>query len=253
MSIFTQATVVAELLAERIPLLNPAYVKLPANPGAYVWSKVQSAERELSRRLAVPLEPTEVFPEPPTEAEIAALAGKPFLVEPGYDMPPDFFSVASGFGTLQLRQRPVIAIASIRFIYPSIAASVWDVPANWIRVDHKYGQVKIIPGAGALNAPLSIFTMQAMGAGYNVPHMIRVRYAAGLANHATEYEDVLDLVKRMAMLGILRDAFVAQSGSISADGLSQSLSADISKFEDGVGDTIERLREKLNGPIWTAL
>ena len=43
------------------------------------------------------------------------------------------------------------------------------------------------------------------------------------------------------MLKIVADAFLPQSGSISADGLSQSLSVDMSKYS-------EFIDEALNGP-----
>jgi hypothetical protein len=218
-----------------------------------LYRKLLAAEADAARYLSVPLSPTEVFPDDPTDAELAELDGTPYLVEPGYDLTPDFFSVSSGFGTLLLRTRPILSVRSIKLIYPSFAATVFDIPMEWVRLDRKAGLVKIVPGAGSINAPLSIFSVQAMAGGYTVPYMIRVRYRAGIDATLPEYYDVRDTVFKMATLRLLQGAFIASSGSISADGLSESLSADVSKFGDDVDHSLDALKQKLLGPVWGVL
>lgn len=57
----------------------------------------------------------------------------------------------------------------------------------------------------------------------------------------------MDLIQKMAVLRIIEDAFVPQSGSISADGLSRSFSADAAKFAARVDDQLDALRQSLHG------
>ena len=56
--------------------------------------------------------------------------------------------------------------------------------------------------------------------------------------------EILDVIKKKAVLNVLADSYIPQSGSISADGLSQSMSMDISKYSDAIDDII-------NGPKGT--
>lgn len=217
-----------------------------------LWAKILAAEVELAGLLQVPLEPTEIFPSKPTAAELLALDGRPYMVEVGYDMPPDFF--ASGmWGALQLRQRPVLAVTGLSFVYPSLSTSVFNVPLDWIRLDAKYGQIRLFPTGQVVTAPLSIFVLQAMGQGTNVPHMIRVRYRAGIDASLPEFADVRELVLHGAGLRILQDLHVPQSSSVSADGLSQSESLDVSKgYEDWLA-RVESVRQRICGPVWGVL
>lgn len=214
-----------------------------------LWAKVLAAETELAGLLNIPLEPTEIFTEPPTEQELLALGGRPYMVEVGYDMPPDFFSPGV-WGALQLRQRPVRSVLRLSFVYPSQSNTVFTVPNDWVRLDGKYGQIRLYPSAQTVSAPLSIFTLQALGMGVTVPHMIRVRYSAGIDASLPEYADIRELVLHGAGLRVLQDMHFPQSSSVSADGLSQSESLDVSKgHEDWLG-RVEAVRQRICGPIW---
>ena len=86
-----------------------------------------------------------------------------------------------------------------------------------------------------------------MGGGGTVPHMIQVRYRAGLENAARDYPDLVDLVQKAAVLRMIEDAFLPQSGSISADGLSRSTSIDAAKYHEQVDARLDRLRDALSG------
>lgn len=253
MTIFTDKTeALNELRADRMPSAANTYLGGVIPSDALLWRKLLAAEAEASRKLGVPLEPTLILADEPTDAELAELDGKPYIVEPGYDMTADFFS-QQAWGALMLRVRPVIAVDSIRFVYPSMAQTFFDVPPTWMRLDKKYGQVQIVPGPGANNAPISIFAMQAVSSGSRVPHMIRVRYRAGIDCSLPQNFDVVDLIMQMAVLRVIQDTFAPQSGSISADGLSQSMSADLSKLQEGIDDRLDTLKQKLVGPIWGVL
>ncbi|MGR9108259.1 MAG: hypothetical protein ACU843_15165 [Gammaproteobacteria bacterium] len=218
----------------------------------YLWNKILAAEKEVERRLTIPLQPTEIFPDPPTSAELTALNGAPYIVEPGYDLPADFFGLEK-WGALQLREKPVISVAWIKFVYPNQGGVQFEIPSNWIRLDNQYGMINLFPSALTTTTPLSVFVMQSFGAGHNVPLMIRVRYRAGLDFVTGSYPDIEDLVLRMAVLRILKDSLIGQSGSISADGLSESTSTDVQKIWDGYNLEIDKLREQLIGPVWSVI
>lgn len=253
MTIFTdKAQALDELKTDRLAIAAETYLggQIPSDP--VLWRKLLAAEAEVARKLSVPLVPTMIFPEQPTPDEVAALGGRPFLVEPGYDLDPTFFG-SQAWGALMLRVRPVIAVESVKFVYPSMGQTFFEVPDTWIRLDQKYGQLQIVPGPGVSNAPVSVFTLQAIGSGVRVPHMIRVKYLAGLDCTLPENFDVVDIVMQMAVLRVLHDTFMPQSGSISADGLSQSVSGDLSKMQEGIDERLAHMKQKINGPIWGVL
>lgn len=223
---------------------------IPAD--ATLTLKLKAAEKEVSRRLGIPLVPTEIFSTEPTESELAAISGKPYLVEPGYDLPPGMFSMSMG-GSLKLRKKPVIRIDFIKIIYPTMENG-FEVPKAWIQCDKRFGMVSVVPGAGMMLAtPGAAFATIALSSGLNVPYMVKVRYCAGLENVEEDHPDVMDLVLRMASLKVLEDCFLPQSGSISADGLSQSISSDASKYRDSIEAQISDLKDALSGPVWGVL
>jgi len=51
----------------------------------------------------------------------------------------------------------------------------------------------------------------------------------------------------MALLKLMQGAFLPTSGSLSVDGLSESQSFDLSKYQDDVDARIERLRQSIHG------
>ena len=138
-------------------------------------------------------------------------------------------------------------MASMQFVYPQPYSGVFSVPTDWIRTDKKYGHIRLVPGTQAFAAPLSAWVMQVMGAGRTVPQMIQLRYTAGLRNAAQQYPELVDLVQRMAALRILQAQFVGASSSISADGLSESRSLDLDKFQGDIDQHLERLRQVIHG------
>lgn len=215
--------------------------------GGYLSRKLQAAEATIARLLGVFLEPTEIFPAvEPTDDELATLDGKPWAVEPAYDLPPDFVSVQR-FGFLHLLQRPLIAVRWVKFIHPTTNQLVFEVPQQWIRTDRKYAQLSMTPAGFAGSMPISMFALQGIMAGVSMPHMIHVRYSAGLGPGHPQLPAVQDLVLRQAALLSLKDAFPAQSESVSADGLSQSASQDLGKHQDVINAEAGDLRDAILG------
>ena len=214
-----------------------------------LWQSMVAAEADLARKLGVSLSPIEIFTDPPTDEELIELAGKPYLIEPGYDLPPNFFGIGK-FGCFRLRQVPVVEIKSIKLVYPNTGSILFNIPIEWVRCDYKYGLIHIFPSRMVTTVPLSIFTMQALTSGVNVPNMIRVRYSSGLKNVVQDYPDIVALAKRMAVLRIINDSWLPLSESISADGLSQSQSNDIEKLQKVVDNQIDALKTRVLGPVY---
>jgi hypothetical protein len=253
MTIFAdQAATLAELRGGKLALLPATYVNGAALSDMYLWNQVLSAEEEVSRRLAVPLEPTRVFSVGgPTSDELTELGDSPYLVEPGYDG--GGFEGLWQWDTLQLNTRPLISVQEVKFVYPGLNETVYVVPPDWIYPDAKSAilQFTAAPTAGGL--PGAIVAMNVFTLGRTVPQMIRVKYTAGLTPRHPTFRDVRNLVLRMAVLRILLDAFIPQSGSISADGLSQSTSMDTAKYQEAIDADLENLRERINGLMFGVL
>lgn len=210
----------------------------------YLWSKIEAAHADAQRELHVYFDPTVLFPNDPSQAEIDALAGARWAVDPGYDYTEDMIQ-PMGWTFIPLRQRPVISLESIKFIYP-FGGTVLTVPPEWIKIDKKYGHVRFLPTNAFLGA-LGGMLIGGMGL-QGSPQFIEVRYTAGLKNAAQDYPDLIDLVQRMAMLRMMHDAMLPSSESISADGLSQSKSApDLEKMQDSIDKQLETLRQRIHG------
>jgi hypothetical protein len=86
-----------------------------------------------------------------------------------------------------------------------------------------------------------------LSGGRNIPQMMHIRYTAGLKDVFTDYPDLVDLIYKMAALRMVEDAFLPQSGSISADGLSQTLSIDVDKYEATIEGKLDTLLQSLHG------
>ncbi len=254
MSLFPdKPTAVADLKNE-VALGAGAHVDLSGFSDDALYSKLMAAESDASHQLRAFFAPTVVIPEDAPQAEVDALeaAGTRYVQEPAYDYDPDFF-MGDRWGYIVTNHRPLISVQSIRFAYPDPMHQVWEVPIAWVRTDKQFGHVRLVPAAQSFSAPLSAFVMQALGGGRTIPFMIQVRYTAGLANPTRDYPELLDLVKKMAVLRILQSAFLPQSGSISADGLSQSASVDVEKWHDGIVDKLGDLRDAIHGVRMTVV
>lgn len=240
-------TAVAALRSEYSAQLS-SYVDLSKISDDDLFAKLRAAESDASRQLRVFFAPTVVIPEGAPQSEIDALeaAGTRFVQEPAYDYEPEFF-MGESWGYIVVNHRPLVSVQSIKFAYPDPTSQVWEVPVSWVRTDKQFGHIRLVPAAQSFSAPLSAFVMQALGGGRTIPFMIQVRYTAGLVNPAREYPELIDLVKKMAALRILQSAFLPQSGSISADGLSQSASVDVEKWHDGIVDKLGELRDAIHG------
>lgn len=228
---------------------NPAVANLSDTA---LLSRLKIAEADIARKLKVRLKPTMIFPYTPTEAEIAALdEGMPWDEEPGYDYDADFFR-GDSWGFIVLNERPVSKVEFVRFAYPAPSQQFYAIPDEWIRLDKKTGQVRLIPAGQTFAAPLNAFIMQAMGGGRSIPYMLQVKYVSGLSDVKTKWPDLVDVIIKQAVLGAIKGAFQPQSGSISADGLSQSLTVDMAKYDETIKEMLFGPKGS-NGGLWTAI
>jgi hypothetical protein len=238
----------AEILSDRLTVAAAAFAPGIAFTEAQILAKIQAAETDIARRLRIYLVPTMVFPSGTDPDVIETQRGDlPYAVEPAYDMTPQTFS-AGRWGFLPLRSRPVSAVHDVTLAYPGPAATVWRIPTEWVRLDPHYGHIQFVPtGAMALAGPLSGYLMSAMMNTYSIPQMIRVRYTSGLVDAENDYPDLVDLIKKAAVLRLIQDFFLPSSGSISADGLSQSVSVDMGSYKDQIADGVKHLSEAIHG------
>lgn len=247
-ALFTRFTAVNQFKNESLAFLDKSF-PVDNLTDDYIWDSLLSAEADASRQLRTFLEPTVVIPEDAPADEVSRLmdSGTKFVQEASYDYEPNAWS-GDGWGFMILRKTPVVSIESVIFSYPKPGSNILNVNPDWVRLDHKYGHVRFVPsGPMMAYGPVSFFLMSAIAAGRHIPGMIGVRYIAGLKNAAQDYPDLVTVVKRMAILRILKNAFLPQSSSISADGLSQSTSVDVGKWEESIENSLDTLRQSIHG------
>lgn len=218
-----------------------------------LYSKLLVAEADVARLLKVYLMPTKIVPDDASQAELDALeAGSmPWAQEAAYDYGPEMWQ-GERWGYIKTQSVPVIAVEGIRFVYPAPTQQFFAVPQDWVRVDRKFGHIRLVPATTAFTAPLNAFLMQAMGGGMTIPFMVQVRYTAGLTDVATKWPDLVDVIKRKAVLKLVMDSYLPQSGSVSADGLSQSMSMDLTKYGDAIDEALFGPKGR-NGGLWAAI
>lgn len=239
---------VASLRRDRLAVMLDSYAPGATITDEYLVEKLVSAERALERDLRVFFTPREMVTPatPQAELDALALAGEQVEEEPGYDYDPALFQ-GNTWGLIELRQRPAISVSKIGFYYPAPISLVYEVPIEWVRLDKKVGRINLVPTQTVMALPLNAYILSALGGGRNIPLMLHIRYRAGLQNAATQWPDLLTLIKRQAMLDVLADRFVPSSGSVSADGLSQSISFEAAKYQEEIDHKTEKLRSAIHG------
>lgn len=250
-SLFIKDIVVDEIRNDRLMAASNGVLSDIHDSDEYIWSKVRSAESELSHTLRVPLVPTRFFPHDPNESELADLDGMAWAVESAQDYLKDMFS-GDKWGYVVTRQRPIISIERLRLVYPTEANGYYDIPLSWMNIDAKYGHVRMVPTSNAILTGLMGVTIMGMAVGRTIPSMVRLTYTAGLQDVERTYPELLDAIKKLAVVKIVGDAFLPQSGSISADGLSESISTDMGKYHDEV-DRIVNGPKGSNGGLMTKI
>lgn len=239
-SLFVRDIVVDEIRRDRLMSAAAGVLQDIKVSDQYLWDKVRAAESDMAHTLRVPLVPTRYFPIQPTAGELGALDGIAWEIDPGYDYDPGMFQ-GDKWGYLVTRHRPIISVEYMRFCYPTQDNGFFDVPPEWLRVDSRVGHIRMIPASAGILVGSAGFALSTLINRRAVPDMVQIAYTAGLRNAAADYPELLDVIKKKAVLKVIADAYLPQSGSISADGLSQSISVDMSKYSDFIDEII-------NGP-----
>lgn len=240
--LFSLITSVPRLRADRLVGVAATYFPGQELSDDYLWEKLCAAEAAAERALRCFFCPTEIVPQGSAEVPTTR-----WIEEPGYDYSPDMFS-GDRWGLIETRQRPIISVTSMVFAYPSLTGNNFIVPPDWFRIDKKYGRINLVATSSVMTMPLNAFILSVLGGGRTVPLMLQIRYRAGLTDAATRFPDLLDTIKKMAVLSILEDQFIPGSGSISADGLSQSLSFEAAKYQEAIDRKLDHLRDAIHGP-----
>jgi hypothetical protein len=238
-SLFIKDIVVDELRNDRLMAAAAGVLQDIRVSDQYLWDKIRAAESELAHTLRVPLVPTRFFPRQPTPEQIEALNGMAWEIEVGSDYDPRMWE-GDKWGFIVTRQRPIIAINNMEWRYPG-GIGIMKVPEQWITYDARYGHVRIVPTVSAAFTGLVGMTLMAGVSAKIIPSMVEVEYTAGLTDVVNTYPELLDCIKKMAVLKVVGDAYLPQSGSISGDGLSESISVDMGKYHDAIDHII-------NGP-----
>lgn len=216
----------------------------------YILEKLVAAEADIQRQLRIYLTPRQMVPygtDPDVVASLtAANGGLPVVYEPGYDYSPRLFE-GNDFGLIELRQKPATSVQSITFVYPVPQVQIFVIPLQWVRLDPKKGWISLVPVQTSLALPLNSFILSALGGGQLIPLMLQVTYVAGLQNAAVDYPDILDLIKKATVLSIIDDRYIPTSGSVSGDGLSQSISMAMDKYTETIDKKIGVLKRSIDG------
>lgn len=254
MTIFkNRIAILTELRQDRLAMAAATLLPGVEVSDDFLYSKLLEAEASIARHLRVYLEPTIMVPDDAPQAELDALAasGKPWAQEAATDYTSNLFT-GDRWGYIVAQHKPIISVQSVRFVYPSALQQVFEVPADWIRLDRRAGHVRMVPSSQAFTAPFGVFLMQAMTGGRTVPNMVQLRYTTGFENVMRDWPELVGAIKKSAVLGLIKDAFLPQSGSISADGLSQSLSVDMDHYDDAISRVLDGEKGS-NGGLMTAI
>lgn len=257
--LFVRDLIVDELRQNQLILMAQTFFPGITLTDDFIWNNVKAGEAEMARRLRVPLVPTQFFPLTPAQdttgsiqTQIDALPpGMPWAVDSPYDYDPEFF-VGEKWGFIVLRQKPLISVSLLRFVYPAPTTGFYDVPGDWLRIDQKYAHIRLVPASSPFVAPLNAFILQALGGGRTIPFALQITYQAGITDAWSTYPEMIDAIKKMAVLKILENGFFPSSGSISADGLSQSMAIDMKLYRDTINNIIDG-PPGANGGLMTAI
>lgn len=243
-----------EMRRDNLMLAGQTYLQGASFDDDYLFDKLRSAELYAQHSLRCYLAPTIIVPDDAPQSEIDALEaqGVRFAQEAAYDYNYDFFT-GEKWGYIVTKSKPIISVQSLRLSYPTPNQQVFDIPKEWIRADRKYGHIRLVPNAMSFTTPVAAFLLNSISGGRTIPFMIQLRYTAGIKDVRAEYPELVTAIKRLAVLNVLKDSFTPQSGSISADGLSQSVSADMDKYQDSIDKIIDGVRDEIHGVRFTVI
>lgn len=165
------------------------------------------------------------------------------------------------YGFVQLRNRPVISVASYTLEYPAGEDAI-DFPVEWLRLDRWGGHLQVLPARGTFTQNLVSagggFLPLVFGGSDYIPDILRIVYTAGfeLGDESPIHEfglprAIKEYVGMKAAFGpfntagdLIVGAGIAQK-SLSIDGLSQSVATTASATNSGFGSRLVQYEKQI--------
>jgi hypothetical protein len=165
------------------------------------------------------------------------------------------------YGFLQLRNRPIISVASYTIEYPA-GQDVIEFPVDWLRVDRWAGHLQVLPARGTFTQQLVSagggFLPLVFGGSDYIPDILHVVYTAGfeLGDEGPTREfglprAIKEYVGMKAAFGpfntagdLIVGAGIAQK-SLSFDGLSESVATTASATNSGFGSRLVQYEKQI--------
>lgn len=208
----------------------------------YLERKIREAEDGFEREMGLLLRTQRIKCEPkPDDTDWD-------IEESAYDYDADFFA-GERWGYLRLRRYPVQSVQRLFFSYPNREAVVFEVPLSWVRLEKPYGLIRLVPDKQAAFAAFNSYLLSIFSGGRGIPQSIVVEYTAGLTEKQlqADFSDVLEWIKRQAVVNIAADGLMPGSLSNSADGFSQSISAKLSDYREDQEKQFKAMKQKIKG------
>lgn len=147
-------------------------------------------------------------------------------------------------------RRPIMEVYDIKYLFGD--QTIYEVPKNWIQVDHRMGDITILPVSGRMNMmPVQLGTVFPTLINRSfVPMAISVSYKAGMKKEDVPMNLMMYIFK-MAAIDIFNqwgDQIIGAgiaSSSLSIDGLSQSIGTTQSAMYGGASARILEYRNDI--------
>jgi hypothetical protein len=214
-------------------------------PVEEIGRKLRAAEDFYERDLAIFFKARRVASDPQRRGLVKStdgVDGDYDYAEPAYPFERDWFG-PERWGLTMLNRRPVRSIDRMFIQLPTgqpLGQSGFVIDPKWIVPDFQYGEIRLLPFAGAtLQAAMPQLLALYMMGSQTIPHIVYVDYTAGFDKDGEElvadHNDLLEGVRLLTTLflfGVLTSIRTGgvQSQSLSEDGLSRSQSFMGGKF-----------------------
>lgn len=204
-----------------------------------IADKLRAAEDLFEHELQIFWQEQRVASDPEMRPALGAQGTTWDVSQPAFNYPDDFY-LDGKFGRTDLNYRPVRAITRGVFAYATAQAdSMTPIPAEWFRLDRKFGRFYLLPTAGPAFAfaKFEAFALAMLGWGRGIPHLFVVDYTAGFTRSELQHDhnDLLEALRietTLLCFGILSNIRTRglASQSMSQDGQSRSQSPILGKF-----------------------
>lgn len=163
------------------------------------------------------------------------------------------------FGYMSLPYRPISRLIKVS-ITPANGLSIFDIPLTWVETAYMHrGQINIIPMTAAITGgfvtggqiPASVYFLTLTGARNWIPAWFQIECISGFPDGMVPrvINDYIGTVAAWEILSqIIPTYMLANSHSLSIDGLSQSVSMNPALLQQRLKDLSDK-RERLRGRI----